>query len=116
MFSGHNKTKVVLITNGTFPQWGEKHSIPNVKANAQRLEEIFINSVGVPKENITSLTDKEAAAIIKEVQKVLLNCSGKGSTLIIYYAGHGMPIIEKGLYWATYDTELTNEKLLYPTA
>lgn len=106
MMLNHDKTQVLLITNGHFPQWHVNKEIPNVKANAEKLEKALIEIVGIPKNNIHKLEDKNANEIIGEFQNIGTDCTGKDSTLIIYYAGHGVPVSSQGLYWATADTQV----------
>ncbi|MBE7171950.1 MAG: caspase family protein [Williamsia sp.] len=106
MTVNHDKTKAVLILNGSFPSWKGNHEIPNVKANAARLREVFVQLVGIPEQNIYQFADKEANFILKNLLVILNSCSGAGSTAIVYYVGHGIPSPQSGLFWATYDTEL----------
>lgn len=114
----HEKTKVMLITNGEFPAWGNgsEHNIPNVKANAERLKKVFNTIIGIPEENIFSFYNYKASDILKEFQKIIKKCVGADSTIIIYYAGHGVPISGQGLYWTTYDTTTEDGELIYSTA
>jgi Caspase domain len=112
----HDKTHVILITNGDFPNLAD-HSIPNVKANAEMLLQTLTVCVGIPEKNIHSFNDKSASYILKEFQKIIGICSGKEATLIAYYAGHGLPVSRRGLFWATNDTEKdNNNELIYSTA
>lgn len=113
----HDKTHVILITNGDFPNLTKDHAIPNVKANAEVLLQTLTECVGIPEKNIHSFNDKSASYILKEFQKIIGNCSGKEATLIAYYAGHGLPVSRRGLFWATNDTEKdNNNELIYSTA
>jgi hypothetical protein len=114
--SMHENTKVVLITNGDFPKWGKEHSIPNVKANSEKLRKVIIEVIGVPEQNISSYHDQKAPDILGNLQKIVKQCTGDDSTLIVYYAGHGMPISDQGLFWATNDTTVEDHELLYSTA
>lgn len=117
MVLNHDKTQVLLITNGHFPKWSNDKDIPNVAANAERLERAFIDIVGIPKTNIHKLADYDSRSILTEFQNVGNECTGKDSTLIIYYAGHGIPVSSKGLFWATADTEVNKERsLIYSSA
>lgn len=115
MTFNHDKTQVLLITNGHFPKWTNKE-IPNVDANAEKLETAFIGIVGIPKNNIHRLSDKDSRSILSEFQKIGKKCAGKDSTLIVYYAGHGVPVSSQGLFWATADTEVEERELIYGTA
>ncbi|MEQ1675912.1 MAG: caspase family protein [Chitinophagaceae bacterium] len=111
----HDKTHVIMITNGDFPNLKD-HDIPNVKANAAMLEEALVKCVGIPQKNIHNYPDKTAGHILEEFQKIIKVCSGEQATLIAYYAGHGFPIPSEGLYWATHDTKKDDNELLYSTA
>ncbi|MEO6547941.1 MAG: caspase family protein [Ferruginibacter sp.] len=115
MILNHDKTHVLMITNGRFPRWSDK-DIPNVDANAEKLEAAFTDIVGIPKDNIHKLADKDSQSILVELQKIGKKCSGKDSTFIVYYAGHGVPVASSGLYWATADTELDDRELILATA
>src|SRR5262245_34859002 len=83
------RTHAVLI--GVL-EW--KHALtafPKVNRKDVELRDVLVRR-GVPSENITLLLDADATlvnirdAIVKTVQK-----APPGSTLIIYYAGHGWP-------------------------
>lgn len=100
-----DKTKVVLIVNGEFPKWKKDKDIPNVNENLKELKSIFQDFIGIPERNIRSLQNQESSEILKDFQRVCKDCKGVGSTLIVYYAGHGIPIANKGLFWAASDTE-----------
>jgi hypothetical protein len=112
----HDKTHVILITNGDFPNLSKDHAIPNVKANAEMLRQTLTEYVGIPEKNIHSFSDKTAANILEEFQRIAKNCSGKETTLIAYYVGHGISETGLGLFWTTHDTKYDGNDLIFSTA
>jgi len=112
----HDKTHVILIANGDFPELGHDHDIPNVKANLSQLQEALTKNVGIPAENIHPYLNKPAGFILEEFQRIAKSCAGNDATLIAYYAGHGLPIPDEGLYWATFDTKKDGGDLIYSSA
>lgn len=105
----HINTRVVIIANWSFPNWDvkeQKHNIPNIESNMKQLRAVMENKVGIPTDNITLIDNKKASVILEELEVVTKSVKGKDSTLIVYYAGHGLPVSNKGLFWATYDTTM----------
>jgi len=90
----HNpaNTKVLLIGNSIFPNDTDIEPIPNVLVNLELLSKCLQNPqiVGVPKANITVLTDQPKQDIERKLFFITDEVKAKDSTLLIYYTGHGM--------------------------
>ncbi len=73
------------------------------------LEAFFIN-MGIPKSNIKTLYDSQASVsnILKELKTISTNAD-KESTIIFYYAGHGVQESGK-IFFANYDIVTNNCK------
>ena len=75
-----------------------------------------LKSSGIPKENITCLTNKEATRgdILEALSKLKMATTKKSETAIFYFSGHGAPILEDGeivdAALIPYDTTPTNIK------
>jgi hypothetical protein len=80
-------------------------AFPKTNRKDQELRDTLV-SLGVPQPNITLLMDEDAslANIEAAIAKTLAN-AGAGSTLIIYYAGHGWPTAGGDFCLANYDLQ-----------
>jgi hypothetical protein len=80
-------------------------TFPKSNRKDQELRDTLV-SRGVPQQNITLLMDADAtlANIEAAIAKTLAN-AGAGSTLIIYYAGHGWPTAGGDFCLANYDLQ-----------
>jgi caspase domain-containing protein len=103
-------------TQRIFPKdWGliigiEDYShLPRVdyaRKDALVIREYFNKILGVPEENIISLIDSDAtkARINGYLKKYIPNNVSKDTTLYVYFAGHGVPDMQKGEpYLVPYD-------------
>ena len=105
------KTKVILIGNSEYPDWGSQRddpSIPNVKENLKMLKEIFTSALFGIKEDedhLVELPEKKSDEILETVSRSLRKTRGMMETLIFYYAGHGIPHQQKGLFLTTRNTK-----------
>lgn len=71
----------------------------------QELRDLLVNR-GVPEKNISLLLDKEATLPnIRAAIDATMQRAGKGSTLIVYYAGHGMPCGTGNYCFANYEID-----------
>ena len=70
----------------------------NYAAKDARYISSFINSSGVPQENITCLTNKNATRsdIIDTLMELKMATTESSETAIFYFSGHGAPIIKDG--------------------
>ncbi len=78
------------------------------RKDAMVVREYFNRILGVPEENIISLIDSDAtkARIEGYLKKYIPANIGKDATLYVYFAGHGMPGLEKGEpYLVPYDAD-----------
>ncbi len=92
-------TRVILIGASVFED-EELPSLPAIKDNNVKLRTLLHEVVGIGKDNIHILEDRDYAnQITAEISKT----AAKGLD-IIYYAGHGLPHL-KQLYLATKKTE-----------
>jgi hypothetical protein len=97
------RTHAVLI--GVLEWEGGLPGFPKTDRKDQELRDVLV-ARGVPAENVTLLLDEDAtlgdirAAIAKSV-----GIAGPGSTLIIYYAGHGWPTGDGDYCLANYDVQ-----------
>ncbi len=79
-------------------------SYPKRHRKDQELRDVLVQR-GTPAENIALLLDSDATLPkIRAAIANALNTSEKGSTLIVYYAGHGSPV-DKDFCFANYDIE-----------
>ncbi|MCK5506215.1 MAG: caspase family protein, partial [Thermodesulfovibrionia bacterium] len=84
-------------------------SLPSVdyaRKDALIVREYFNKMLGVPEENIITLIDGDAtkARIEGYLRKYLPENIGKDTTLYVYFAGHGIPDMERGdPYLVPYD-------------
>jgi hypothetical protein len=78
---------------------------PYAKRNRkdQELRDLLVRR-GTPEENIALLLDKEATlANVRDAVIKTARGAGEGSTLIVYYAGHGMPHGDGDYCFANYE-------------
>ncbi len=91
-----SKTRAVSIGISQF----KDSTIPKVNYATKDAQYItsFINSSGVPQENITCLTNSEASRsdILDALSKLKMATTNKSETAIFYFSGHGAPILEDG--------------------
>ena len=93
-------TRVILIGASEFED-ENLFSLPAIKDNNVKLRALLCEVVGISKDNIHILEDREwSNQITSEISEI----AAKGLD-IIYYAGHGLPHL-KQLYLATKKTEL----------
>lgn len=105
------KTKVILVGNSIFPDWGgEKKDIPNVEQNMDLLKKVFTdeNYFGVPDDakhlvEIKNGTSQEILLTVKHETKSFLE-KNLFDRLIFYYCGHGIPGEDSNLFFASKDT------------
>ena len=105
------KTKVILVGNSIFPDWGgEKKDIPNVEQNMDLLKKVFTdeNYFGVPDDakhlvEIKNGTSQEILLTVKHETKSFLE-KDLFDRLIFYYCGHGIPGEDSSLFFASKDT------------
>jgi len=105
------KTKVILVGNSIFPDWGgEKKDIPNVEQNIELLKKVFTdeNYFGVPDDakhlvEIKNGTSQEILLTVKHETKSFLE-KDLFDRLIFYYCGHGIPGEDSNLFFASKDT------------
>ena len=70
------------------------------------IKDYFIRVMGVPEENIISIIDSDAtkARIEGYLKQYIPSNVAKGTTLYVYFAGHGYPDMKKGdPYLVPYD-------------
>ncbi|KAF0246376.1 MAG: hypothetical protein FD180_734 [Planctomycetota bacterium] len=93
-------------------EWQDKNLSPFPKENRQdRALEATMKKAGVPADHIVFLEDK--AATQKGIQEKLREVCGmaaEGSTLIFYFAGHGMQDDGGEIYLANYDADTAKKK------
>ncbi len=107
-----DKTKVILVGNSTFSNWGgeEKKNIPNVEKNLERLKKIFINTdyFAIPNDtrHLVISNNETSQEILLKVKHETKSCADRSQfeRLIFYYSGHGIPGEDRKLYLATSDT------------
>ncbi len=81
-------------------------AFPKVNRKDVELRDVLIRR-GVPPENITLLVDADATlANIRDAVAKTIKKSPPGSTLIIYYAGHGWPLSGEDYCLANYDVQM----------
>ena len=105
-----DKTKVILVGNSKFPEWGEEKDIPNVDQNMESLKKIFLdqNYFGIPNDNrhFVEIKNEEAKEILLKVkhETKAFEDRNKFERLIFYYSGHGIPGEDRKLFFAANDT------------
>ena len=106
-----SKTKVILVCNSKFPDWGaEKKDIPNVKQNHELLRKIIVDPdfFGIPDDpqHLIEMVDASSQEILLKVKHETKSSPEKEifERLIFYYSGHGIPGEDARLYFATSDT------------
>jgi len=105
------KTKVILVGNSMFPDWGgEKKDIPNVEQNMDLLKNVFTdpNYFGIPDDikhlvEIKNASSQEILLTVKHETKSFLE-KDLFERLIFYYCGHGIPGEDSNLFFASKDT------------
>lgn len=105
------KTKVILVGNSTFLQWGgENKAIPNVEQNIELLKRIFIHPdfFGIPNDpqHLVVIKNETSQDILLKVKHETKSFVGKDlfDRLIFYYSGHGIPGEDAKLFLASSDT------------
>ena len=105
------KTKVILVGNSTFLQWGgENKAIPNVEQNMELLKNIFVdpNFFGIPNDpqHLVVIKNEASQDILLKVKHETKSFVGKDNydRLIFYYSGHGIPGEDAKLFLASSDT------------
>ncbi len=95
------KTHAVIV--GVL-EWEHKLTpYPKRNRKDQELRDVLVRR-GTPAANIALLLDKDATLPkIKEAVTSTARKAGPGSTLLVYYAGHGMPIGDGDFAFANYD-------------
>jgi hypothetical protein len=83
-------------------------AFPKVNRKDVELRDVLVRR-GVPAENITLLVDAEATlANIRDAMAKTVKKAPPGSTLIIYYAGHGWPMGDSDYCLANYDVQMND--------
>jgi hypothetical protein len=94
-----NNTQAILIGASEFDFFP---NLPNVQDNLVKLRRLFIEVVGINRNKICLMLDKENPSdITSKIIDIIPNAS---DTIIVYYAGHGIPHLKK-LYLATKKTQ-----------
>jgi hypothetical protein len=84
-------TKTHAVIAGVLEWEAGLQGFPKRNRKDQELRDLLVKR-GTPEENIALLLDKEASlANIRDAVATTAKKAGPDSTLIIYYAGHGMP-------------------------
>jgi hypothetical protein len=99
-------TQAILIGASQFEKDDNLLPLPAVKNNVRDLRALFADPkvMGIPDNNIISIVDElSREEILLQLESSVKKAS---DTLIIYYAGHGVPY-EKALYLATTNTEFS---------
>lgn len=112
------RTKVILVGNSTFPQWGsEIKEIPNVAQNIELLKKVFLdtNYFGIPNDpqHFVEIKDEASQDILLKVKHETKSFLGKDlfDRLIFYYSGHGIPGEDAKLFFASKDTIRTDYEI-----
>lgn len=112
------RTKVILVGNSTFPDWGsEVKDIPNVKQNMELLKKVFLdpNYFGIPEDpqHFIEIKDEVSQNILLKVKHETKSFLGKDlfDRLIFYYSGHGIPGEDAKLFFASRDTVRTDYEI-----
>jgi len=108
------KTIAILISNGTYPNWGDTQAaehdptIKNAKASHHEFKKIIsdLHYFGSDESPIQLIEfeDKESSEIRKAIQRATKDCKA-ADTLYLYYVGHGLKKTDGNLYLTTVDTE-----------
>ncbi|MBI5195538.1 MAG: caspase family protein [Nitrospirae bacterium] len=89
-------TRVLSVGVGNF----RDASIPQVEnaASDARYFSSFAQSVGIPQENITSLSNEQATRsdITDAILKLKMATTESSETAILYFSGHGAPVVKDG--------------------
>ncbi len=96
-------TRAVLIGNGRFPLDPERlRDIPAIENNLTDLAGLLADPsvLGLPAENITTIHDRTMAEIATCLRR---EAERTDDTLLVYYAGHGIPS-HHGFFLAGVDT------------
>ena len=81
--------------------------------DAQVAKLYFTKLMGVPEKNVFSIINEEAttAEIRVLIENTLKNRAKKGSTVYVYFSGHGIPTNEGETYLMLHDSDPQNPKL-----
>lgn len=101
------KFYAIIIVNYNYEFMPEKN-IPNIEANLNSLQEIFINDFKIPNENIKILPNKSSADLLENLVNIIEGLQ-EDTTLFVYYSGHGIPDSDD-FFWATKNTKLKENK------
>lgn len=80
-------------------------------SDARKVTNYFVNLLGVPEANVVILENERAtrASLSGRLKDYLPKNMGPGSTLYVYFAGHGMPDVGSGEpFLMLFDSEATN--------
>ncbi|MCE9584978.1 MAG: caspase family protein, partial [Planctomycetes bacterium] len=93
-------------------EWQDKNLPPFPKENrADRALEATLKKAGVPADHIVFLEDKAATQrAIQDKLREVCGMATEGSTLIFYFAGHGMQDDGGEIYLANYDADTAKKK------
>lgn len=99
-----------LITGVLSWQDTSLSSFPKKNRKDKELSNVLKN-MGIPNNQVTLLLDKQAtkSSIIRDLERVAKG-AGTNSTLIFYYAGHGIMDGNAGAYFANYDISSKNAR------
>lgn len=94
------QTQAVLIGISSYPADESLHDLTAAKTNVEKLEKVLASpTVGINKENITTLHNaRQSQDILKVIKTAAQNA---GQSLIIYYSGHGILDEDFKLYLST---------------
>lgn len=105
------RTKVILIGNSVFPNWGgEVKDIPNVEQNIELLKNFFTDpsyfGISDDPKHLVELKNASSQEILLRVKHETKSFIGKDmfDRLIFYYSGHGIPGEDSQLFFASKDT------------
>ena len=111
---GQGKTYAILISNGSYPSWGEEAikthdpTIANATASLTEFQRILSDThyfgSDESKIEIYPLADKESSEVRRTIQKITQTCTSEDS-LYLYYVGHGLKKTDGSLYLTTLDSE-----------
>jgi hypothetical protein len=100
-------TQAILIGASKFDFGSEAglQDLPSVNTNLSKLNLLLIDVVGIGKDRIHPMLDRDNSnAITSEISEILDIVPKVSDTMIVYYAGHGV-IHQKKLYLATKKTK-----------
>jgi len=100
-------TQAILIGASKFDFAKEAgfQDLPSVNTNLSKLNLLLIDVVGIGKDRIHPMLDRDNSnAITSEISEILDIAPKVSDTMIVYYAGHGV-IHQKKLYLATKKTK-----------